>query len=922
MNSRFSSQERVWGLYHKDAKTAIPLKSLHASVSIVNTISRVKYTQNYYNDSDNVIETEFFFPISSDACFDSFEATFNDTTIRGVIKKKEQAKEEYKEAIAQGRTAAYSEINEETGDIMKIMIGNIPPKTTVAITYSYIQKLEVAANKFLCFRLFSTITPRYNGNMQDALKADIALLSSYPTISSQDPEAYPWTIEAEIQSASPISFVKSPSHNITPVYGNENHTCKVTLESKEPQYPNKDFILLFTNENKQDKIDYMLTPFEEGYCAMVNVRADFQSASNEKVYENLVKAKEIESEYSMDEVKGEFVFLIDRSGSMSGDRIEMARDSLSLFLKSLPQDSWFDVVSFGDSYLSLNGVSLKYSQESLEQSVKQVEKFRADMGGTEIYDALNKVFNAPIKTGYPRSVFLLTDGGVSNTSQVLNLIKANSHKSKVFTIGIGNGCSQELITQGAACGRGKHEFVANNSEVYEKVISLLNASLSPCYSDISLESNNFDAVVKALTPNPSSIPLLLDGQTLTFFLFLRSEAFMNDNKMTLKLNMNDSRSHQRRSIDILLDTNEAMQNDSIPKLAVHDMIRGFETDKTKIVWMSKEDIKGTLVELSLKHGVLCKETAFFCETEKSNVKTIQDAQKIKIVVPTTLSRDYDRKAPSTSSYSSYNSYNAYQSSPSRSVQHIQQQINDVSSVMMKNVDSLVRRGECLDNISLKSCQLESESRSFSKQAKSKKSSGGFFGGIANAVGSLFSSKPKTSANSRSAEISQPSYQQQQYQAPTSVAMDYDAELCSARSDECEEVQSISPQAKKEFADFSYVPQDSKKLASPSASPSGSYLQVVKKQKFEGFWDPQDSSIYQAILKNGALPEVPEEIKNIDASLAQTIWLTILVLLWLETACQNERKAWLLIYQKGVNWLKKVGVNYEDTKSLGASEVKA
>jgi len=271
----------VWGLYRKDYLIPIPLKSLHASIYIIHNISKVKYTQNYLNDSDKNIKTEFFFPICSDACFDSFEATFNDTTIRGVIKKKEQAQEEYKEAIAQGKTAAYSEINEETGDIMKVMIGNIPPNTPITITYSYIQKLEIAAKKILCFRLFSTITPRYNGNLQDALKADIALLSSYPTLSSQDSQAYPWTIEAEIQSPSKITFVKSPSHDIIPVYGNEGHTCNLTFKSNTPQYPNKDFILLYTTEKKQDQIDYMMTPFEECYCAMVNLRPDFQIAPSE-----------------------------------------------------------------------------------------------------------------------------------------------------------------------------------------------------------------------------------------------------------------------------------------------------------------------------------------------------------------------------------------------------------------------------------------------------------------------------------------------------------------------------------------------------------------------------------------------------------------------------------------------------------------
>lgn len=45
--------------------------------------------------------------------------------------------------------------------------------------------------------------------------------------------------------------------------------------------------------------------------------------------------------------KGEFVFLLDRSGSMSGGRMNMAKEALSLFLKSLPSDSYFNVCSFG-----------------------------------------------------------------------------------------------------------------------------------------------------------------------------------------------------------------------------------------------------------------------------------------------------------------------------------------------------------------------------------------------------------------------------------------------------------------------------------------------------------------------------------------------------------------------------------------------
>ena len=48
----------------------------------------------------------------------------------------------------------------------------------------------------------------------------------------------------------------------------------------------------------------------------------------------------------------EFIFLIDRSGSMyQGDKaIKTAKEALKLFLHSLPDGSFFNVVSFGTNF--------------------------------------------------------------------------------------------------------------------------------------------------------------------------------------------------------------------------------------------------------------------------------------------------------------------------------------------------------------------------------------------------------------------------------------------------------------------------------------------------------------------------------------------------------------------------------------------
>lgn len=67
------------------------------------------------------------------------------------------------------------------------------------------------------------------------------------------------------------------------------------------------------------------------------------------------------------------------------------------------------------------------------------------MGGTEIYVPLEKILKSEIIKGYPRQIFLLTDGEVSDTERVIELVRKNSKYSRVHTIGFGSGVSKALI---------------------------------------------------------------------------------------------------------------------------------------------------------------------------------------------------------------------------------------------------------------------------------------------------------------------------------------------------------------------------------------------------------------------------------------------------------------------------------------------
>ena len=67
----------------------------------------------------------------------------------------------------------------------------------------------------------------------------------------------------------------------------------------------------------------------------------------------------------MDHTFAEYVFILDRSGSMSGARMENAKNALIFFLKSLPYNSKFNVISFGSSYTPLFPASVDYNSGNL-----------------------------------------------------------------------------------------------------------------------------------------------------------------------------------------------------------------------------------------------------------------------------------------------------------------------------------------------------------------------------------------------------------------------------------------------------------------------------------------------------------------------------------------------------------------------------
>ena len=97
--------------------------------------------------------------------------------------------------------------------------------------------------------------------------------------------------------------------------------------------PNKDFVFSFTTENFELPSS-VFGKTDSGSTAMLSFIPKFCNLNLDDAYKASIAGKKVD--VNIENAKGEFVFLIDRSGSMGGSRIEKAKEALILFIKSLP----------------------------------------------------------------------------------------------------------------------------------------------------------------------------------------------------------------------------------------------------------------------------------------------------------------------------------------------------------------------------------------------------------------------------------------------------------------------------------------------------------------------------------------------------------------------------------------------------------
>ena len=182
---------------------------------------------------------------------------------------------------------------------------------------------------------------------------------------------------------------------------------------------------------------------------------------------------------------------------MEGNSIDVAKDALKLFIRSLPSGSFFNVYSFGSTTQKLFDSISEYDQKIVDEALAKIDTFSADLGGTEIYTPLNDIFTNDSDLELNKHVFIITDGEIFNPDTLYKLIEKNNKDFTVHTIGIGSGVSIELIEKCAFAGGGKSYFVNNQADGLKgKVIDALSKAFQPNIKinqrqlDVTLEIGN------------------------------------------------------------------------------------------------------------------------------------------------------------------------------------------------------------------------------------------------------------------------------------------------------------------------------------------------------------------------------------------------------------------------------------------------
>jgi Ca-activated chloride channel family protein len=456
-----------------------PLKHTDVQASVSGFVSRVTVKQTFVNPFPEKIEAIYTFPLAENGAVDEMLMKVGTRTIRGSIKKREEAKEIYERAKAQGQVASL--LDQERTNIFTQSVANIKAGETIEITIRYVELLAYESGNF-SFVFPMVVGPRFNpgepiGKQGTGWASDTTQVSDAsritPPITPKGTRAgHDVSLALKIDSGVPIVNISSKLHEID-VKRTGDSKAAVQLKS-EATIPNKDFVL--TWQVASDKLQSGYLTYKDGDKGFLTLM--------------ILPPKRVTREQAAPK---EMIFLIDCSGSQSGAPLEKAKETMEYVLDHMNAQDTFQVIAFSD-HLDILFDKPQIANESMKQQAHQFVSRLSANGGTWMAPAVEKACAIPADKNRLRIVTFMTDGYVGNDFEIIGLVKKLRDKSRWFPFGTGNSVNRMLIDMMAHEGGGESEYVLLNSSGAEVGRKFYERIASPVLTDVKVSFGGLDVV--------------------------------------------------------------------------------------------------------------------------------------------------------------------------------------------------------------------------------------------------------------------------------------------------------------------------------------------------------------------------------------------------------------------------------------------
>jgi Ca-activated chloride channel family protein len=570
-----------------------PLKHTDVSVEISGYVARVNVTQQFENPFKDKIEAIYTFPLSSDGAVDDMLMKVGARTIKGQIKKREEARQIYEAAKNSGRVASL--LDQERPNIFTQSVANIMPGESVTITISYVEILKYEDGEYN-FVFPMVVGPRYmpgspaghkgTGWARDTNQVPDASKISPPVTPEGVRAGHDISVTVNLNAGTSIKRISSKLHEIETVKTNDS-AVKISLKNQKT-IPNKDFILNW--EVAGDKIeDAFMTTAHKGKDGFFT----FILQPPKRPAKSDITPKEM-------------VFVIDCSGSMRGYPIETAKKTMRLCIELMNPDDTFNITAYANNQAKLFETPQPNSKENCDKGLDFLAT-RTGGGGTEMLPCINAVLDPPEDPKRLRIVCFMTDGFVGNDMQILGAIKNKLGNARLFSFGIGSSVNRFLLDNMALMGRGEVDYVSLKEKGDGAAERFHERISCPLLTDISIDWNGLavaDVYPKNIPDLFSAKPLVLKGRYTA----------SGKGEITLKGKIAGKEYSRKIKVEFPEDNPD---NNSLGSLWARARIDDLMSTDWESVQMGKpkDDIKNQITHLGLEFRLMTQYTSFVAVEE-------------------------------------------------------------------------------------------------------------------------------------------------------------------------------------------------------------------------------------------------------------------------------------------------------------------